>query len=161
MLRFPRWLTYRDTVLDYLGALLVMYPRGRQFSADFTGLHAILNSHFEAQMRPSGSATEIAAIILGELVQQLSPEQRTELAKQIEALEAREIQALVTNQLSKRTADVRDHVTFTANLIGAAIFIGRRMVDEGTLHPEDFEKFIREVDVCGCAGESAGAAIGA
>jgi hypothetical protein len=82
------------------------------------------------------------------------------LAKQIEALEPRELQALVTNQLSKRAANVRDHVTFTANLIGAAHFMGRRMVAEGTLHPEDFENFIRKVDVCAFADGSAGVAIG-
>src|SRR5687767_2196196 len=127
MLRYAKWLAYRDKVLDHLGALLVMYPRGRQFTADFPGLRDEMQRHFEAGASPAGAALQMAAAIIADILGQLSREQRRSALAQLESLGGAELQERAAQQLSRRPPQLRDPAEFAASLIGVALFLARRM----------------------------------
>lgn len=146
MLRLFRWLGFRDKALDQLGALLLMYPRGRQFTADFAGLRQAMRAHFEAGISPAGSAVQIAAAIAGDLVRQLAPKQRAEVRERLQAFEPGTLEALAQRQIAGMEARPADSAVFAAQLAGVALFLARRMTEEATLHRSEYEYLLAEIE---------------
>src|SRR5687767_2869319 len=91
MLRQAKWLFYRDRVLEQLGALLLIYPRGRQFFSDFPGLKAEMHRHFDAGLAPASSALQLAAGILSGLLRHLG---EADCALALERLRSVELEGL-------------------------------------------------------------------
>ena len=156
MLRYARWLSYRDKVLEHLGALLVMYPRGRQFTDDVPQLREAIRIHFDSGMPPSGAAVQLAAGIAGQLLQQLASGDRALVLRRLREMERTDAEALASRQISRRPGETRDPVAFAANLIGVAILIASRMADEGSLHRNDLERLLSEFDAATGGDEETG-----
>ena len=83
MRRFFRRLNHRDAVMKNLEALLLNYPRGRQFARDFPKLKAVLRDDFEAGVPPTLAALKISESVIGNFVGQLDAPQK---AKVLDAL---------------------------------------------------------------------------
>lgn len=146
MLRYAKWIAYRDNVLDQLGGLLVMYPRGRQFASDFPGLLPAIRAHFDSGVSPTGSAVQAAAQIAGDLIRQLGHEQRAAVLERLGRLDGRELEAIAARQISRRPAEPGDAVTFAANLAGVALLLARRMWEDGLVHRVEYEFLLGELD---------------
>jgi hypothetical protein len=146
MLTFAKRLAYRDRVLDHLGALLLMYPPGRQFAVDFPGLRARVRAHFDEGLSPAGSALQLAAEIIAGLVGQLDVDARREVLARVEQLGRDELATMASRRLSHRSADQKDTVAFATQLIGVAIFMAQRICKEGTAAESEYRFFIEQLD---------------
>jgi hypothetical protein len=146
MLSFVKRLAYRDRVLDQLDALLLMYPPGRQFSADFPGLPARVRVHFGEGLSATGSALQLAAEIIAGLVDPFDADARREVLAQVTRLRPDELAATAARSISRQRSDQKDKVAFVAELIGVAIFMAQRMRQEGTAAESEYRIFIELLD---------------
>jgi hypothetical protein len=145
VLRFVKRLNYRDRVLDHLGALLLAWPRGRQFARDFPGLRATIRGHFEAGLSPQSSATRLAAGIIAGTLRQLGEPDRRAVLDEIGRLD-REALASMASRRVAGGVDKPDPVAFATDLVAIAIFMARRMAEEGTLQRSDYVHVLREIE---------------
>lgn len=152
MLRLARWLLYRDKVLEHLGTLLVMYPRGRQFSDDLPGLRAVIRAHFEDRVPEAGAALLLAARVLADLLAQLGSPERDAVARRLGALDLAEFKPVVAQQISRRPQAPGQPVEFATDLVGGALLMARRMVDEGMLDRRELGFFLEALDAALAAG---------
>lgn len=152
MLRLAKRLLYRDKVLEHLGTLLVMYPRGRQFTDDIPGLRAVIRAHFDENTPETGAALLIAARVLTDLLAQLAPAERDAVAQRLGALDLVEMEPLVARQISRRPEAPGQPVDFATNLVGAALLMARRMVEDGMLDTRELGFFLEALDAALAAG---------
>jgi hypothetical protein len=155
MLRFIRRLNYRDRVFDYLGALLLFYPRRRRVSKDFPGVRNAIGSSFEAGLAPSSCALKLAAGIIQELLRQLDLRERKVVLAELARLEWHDFHALAARRLARPAADTRNGAIFVGQLTGIAMFMARRMKEEGTLSPVEYHQFVSELAKDLCIGSGA------
>ena len=146
MLRQARWLIYRDRVLEQLGALLLAYPRGRQFIGDFPALKPEMRRHFDDGSAPASAALQVAAKILGGLLGQLEPAERALVAARLGALDLDALKAIATERLARRRDDAAGPVELAIELGGVAIFVARGLAEEGTLAREEYSYLIGELE---------------
>ena len=146
MLSVIKRLRYRDEVLQRLGTLLVMYPRRRQFAADFPGLRDLLRAHFQAGVSSTGSALQLSVTIIEALARQLAARDRAAVSAQLNETDWSELQRTTARQLAGKPWPARDAATFAAQLIGGAIFMARRMAEEGTLGRAEYAFLLWELD---------------
>jgi hypothetical protein len=147
--RFVRRLRYRDQVLEHLGALLLMYPRGRQFADDFPGLRASIRTHFEEGAAPSAAALKIAADILSGLLHQLSDLEKRGLLSSLANADPVEAKALASRRLARAKTDAANAAAptvFAGELASVAIFMAWRMSEEGTLRREEVNYLLRTIE---------------
>ncbi len=156
MLRFARWLNYRDEALGHLGALLAMYPRGRQFTRDFPGLRRALKAHFDAGLSPAGAALQLGATIIADLARQLDAGGRAAAAAELKRISADELGELAARQISRQPDEVPPPAIFLARLAGVALFLGGRMAEEGRLAQGEMQFFAATVDNALRTGGDAG-----
>ncbi len=76
MRRFFRRLNHRDAVMKNLEALLLNYPRGRQFARDFPRLKTAIRADFEAGVPPTLAALKISESVIANFVDQLEGPRR-------------------------------------------------------------------------------------
>ena len=145
MLRQAKWLFYRDRVLEQLGALLLAYPRGRQFFRDFPGLKSEMRRHFEAGLAPASSALQLAAAIVAGLLGQLGAGEREDVAARLGALDLDGLKATASERLARRSAETGEPRAFAIELAGLAIFIARGLAEEGTLSREEYNLLLGEI----------------
>jgi hypothetical protein len=146
MLRLPRWLAYRDKVLEHLETLLVMYPRGRQFSDDYPSLQALMRRHFDEGTTPASSALAITGQIIADMAGQLSFPQRDHASAALRALELDSLAAAIGRQISRRPEPPGEPADFAARLAGGALLMARRMVEDGILDRREHACFIEALD---------------
>ena len=118
MLRQAKWLFYRDRVLEQLGALLLAYPRGRQFSDDFPGLKAAMRRHFDGGLPPGSAALQLAGGIVAGLLRQLGAEERETVLTPLLALGLDDLKAAATQRTARRSPDIADPIAFATELAG-------------------------------------------
>jgi len=123
-----------------------MYPRRRQFAGDFPELRATIRSEFEGGTSPPSAALKIAADIIAGLLRQLPEEARAIVLNDIIRSDPAALKALAAARLGRDKARASDAVAFAAQLIGVAVFMARRMVDEGTLRLEEFHHLLAAID---------------
>ena len=150
MLRLVKWFSYRDGVLEHLGTLLVMYPRRRQFGDDFPGLRAVMRGHFEAGVSPTASAVQLTALIIGELIGQLTQAEREAVLEQLQSLDIDAFEPIAARQISRRPEAPRDRAAFAVRLIGGALLMARRMAAEGTLGRGEQAALLAKLDEALC-----------
>ena len=146
MLRLVKWLAYRDRVLDHVDTFLVMYPRGRQFTADFSGLSAAVRAHFDAGVSPMGSALQLSASIIRIIFEQLAPAERETVLRELQSLDLHQLRPLISRQVSKKPEMLRDRVAFTLRLLGGALLMARNMIAEGSLGRAEYAALLAELD---------------
>ena len=142
MLRFVRRLNYRDRVHEHLNALLVGYPHGRQFAEDFPGLRHAIRSHFEADVSAPGAALQIAARIIAGLLDQLDAAGKQVILKGLIRLDREKLQAMASRRIAVPRPEPREPLAFATELTGLAIFMARRMTEEGVLHRGEYDFFL-------------------
>jgi hypothetical protein len=147
MLRFVRRLAYRDRVIEQLSALLVMYPRGRQFADDFPALPTTIRTRFDDGASPAACTAELAGAILGDLLGQLDEVERSAVAERLRNVGAEQFRMLAAQRICERRRDgAADRTSFVAELTGVALYLARRMLEEGTLGAREYEFLAATVD---------------
>ncbi len=146
MLRQAKWLFYRDRVLDQLGALLLAYPRGRQFFRDFPGLKVEMRRQFDAGVAPASAALQLASGILSGLVRQLGAAERTVVLARLRSVELEELKAIAAERNAGRRQDLAEPAAFAAELAGVAIFMARGLAEEGILSRQEYAWLLRELE---------------
>ena len=146
MLSFVKRLAYRDRVLEQLSTLLVMYPRGRQFADDFRTLPGIIRARFEEGASPASCAVELAGMILGELLGQLDAQARSAVAERLRNADPDQLKALAAQRISERGKDPADPVALAADMAGVALYLARRMTEEGSLGAREYEFLAAAID---------------
>ena len=124
-------------MLEQLGALLLMYPRGRQFAADFPDLRATIRRRFEEGVAPSSAALQIAADILADMLRQLGKEDRAAVLAAILAAPPETVESRAARRLAGERTRAAEKVAFATELSSVAILMARRMAEEGTLRQEE------------------------
>jgi hypothetical protein len=151
MRRFFRRLNHRDAVMRNLDALLLLYPRGRQFPRDFPTLKATIRSDFETGVPPTVSALRISGGVIGSFVGQLGDDQKARvLAALVEHGRAHYAVIALRRVKGPRVKawrePVRDPVLFVSELAGAAIYIAGRMAEEGTIRWDEYADFLTNIE---------------
>ena len=146
MLRQAKWLFYRDRVLEQLGALLLAYPRGRQFFRDFPGLKAEMCRHFDAGVAPAPAALQLASGILSGLVRQLGAAERTVVLARLRTVQLEELKAIAAERNAGRRRDETAPAAFAAELAGVAIFMARGLAEEGILARAEYAWLLGELE---------------
>ncbi len=137
---------YRDQVLEQLGALLLMYPRGRQFAKDFPDLRATVRRHFEEGVAPASAASQIAADMLADILRQLGAKERATVLAGILAAPPEAAESLAARRLGGDRTRKAEAVAFATELASVAIFMGRRMAEEGTLRRDELRHLLAAIE---------------
>jgi hypothetical protein len=132
-------------VLEQLEALLLMYPRGRQFAADFPWVPEIVGKRFEEGVTPASAALQIAADIIVHLLVQLAEVDRRMARDNILATDERHAEMLAKSRLARETRRQPDPARFAAELCAVAIFMARRMTEQGTLRREEYRHLLKTI----------------
>lgn len=160
MLRQAKWLFYRDRMLEQLGALLLAYPRGRQFPDDFPGLKAGMRRHFDGGLPPASAALQLAGGIVAGLLRPLAAEERERVLARLLASGLDDLKAAATRRTARRSRDVTDPTELAAELAGVAIFMARGLAEEGTLSRDEYAWFVGELDAALGSGEGLAESLG-
>lgn len=154
MLRFFQRLNHRDAVRSNLDALLLMYPRKRQFERDFPALKATLGAHFSAGVEPPSSALQITTSIIEGFLLQLSAEEKQRVAEALTASDVQEIEALAERRIGGERDQHGDNVFFATRLCGVALLMAGRMAGVGAIRRGEFERLASAVERALGADES-------
>jgi len=146
MLRLVKWLNYRDRVLEYLGALFVAYPRGRQFARDFPGLRGRIRADFAADVPPPRAAVGLAAAMIEELVGQLDDKGRRSVREALAGLPPCEVERLAADNLARASGRRGDAAQTMAEVIAVALFMAGRMSVAGTVGDSERAAFAAAID---------------
>jgi hypothetical protein len=139
-------LNHRDAVLKHLDALLVLYPAGRQFAADFPELKAAIRAHFADGTPPPLAALDVAERMIGTFVGQLEAGERTKVHDALSAEGPAAFGALAARRVSGSAEAARERVRFVTELAGAALFIAARMAEEGMLRRSEYLAFLAAIE---------------
>jgi hypothetical protein len=145
MLRFFQRLNHRDAVRGNLNALLLMYPRKRQFERDFPALKATMRTHFNAGVAPPSSALQIATSIIEGFILQLSEEEKRAVAEALAASDVREIELLAERRIGGERDQKGDNVFFATRLCGVALLMAGRMTGVGALRRTEYERLVAAI----------------
>ena len=145
MLRFVQWLNHRNAVRGNLDALLMMYPRKRQFERDFPTLRALIRADFEAGVPPPSSAVSIAAGIITTLLEQLSASDRGSVIRTLETSDPDEIEKLAERRIGGEKDQKGDNVFFTTRLCGVALLMAGRMTTAGALRRDERDHLVNTI----------------
>jgi hypothetical protein len=145
MLRFFQRLNHRDAVRGHLDALLMMYPRKRQFERDFPALKTTMRAHFAAGVEPPSSALQIATSIIEGFLTQLSEDEKQAVAEALAASDVREVEMLAERRIAGERDQTGDNVFFATRLCGVALLMAGRMAGVGALRRAEFERLVTAI----------------
>lgn len=146
MLRFVRALAYKDRVLQHLEALLLIYPRGRQFADDFPELRPAIRRHFDEGLSAAASAAQLATEMIRNFAGQLDPAEQAAARAAVGSRGLGDLLALAASSISRRPSRPADRVGFVVDLIGAAILVARDMSANGKLGRSEYAVFLGALD---------------
>lgn len=146
MLRFIQWINHRNATLGHLDALLMMYPRKRQFFRDFPKLRQAVREHFEGGVMPASSALIVATSIVEGFLQQLNAEEKRAAAETLRASDLMEIEKLAERRIGGEKDQPGDKVFFAARLAGVAILMAGKMAEVNALQREEYLKLVDAVE---------------
>jgi hypothetical protein len=139
MLRFFQRLNHRDAVRGNLNALLLMYPRKRQFERDFPTLKATMREGFERSVPAASTALFIAARVIETLLSQLAESERQSVVEALLASDPRETEELAQRRIAGERDQPGDSVFFATRLCGVALLMAERMAQVGALRLEEID----------------------
>ena len=146
MLRFFQRLHHRDAVRGNLDALLLMYPRKRQFERDFPALKTTMRAHFSGGVEPASSALQIATSIIEGFLLQLTEEEKRAVAGALVASDVREIEMLAERRIGGERDQNGDNVFFATRLCGVALLMAGRMAGVGALRRAEFVRLVTAIE---------------
>jgi len=146
MLRLAKRLSYRDRVMEHLGALLVAYPRGRQFGTDFPELGARIRADFAADVPAPRAALGLAAAMIEALVGQLDDNGRRRVREALAALPPREVERLAADRIARAPGRGGDAARIMAEVIAVALFMAGRMSTAGAFGDSERAAFAAAID---------------
>jgi hypothetical protein len=159
MLRFIQWINHRNATLGHLDALLMMYPRKRQFFRDFPRHRQIVRAHFEADVPPATSALLVATSIIEGFLKQLTAEEKQATAKALAASDLTEIEKLAERRIGGEKDQPGDKVFFATRLSSVAILMAGKMVAVNAVQREEYRTLIGAVEhALGVSPETIGTA---
>ncbi len=145
MRAFIARLRHRDAVLENLNSLLLLYPRKRQFAADFPELKAVMRAHCEAGVAAPSSALQIAVGIIENFLRQLDDRGKAAVLDALVQTGRPGFSEIAAARLKGERGEERDPVRFATRLAGVAIFMAARMAEEGTLSRRDYGGFLEKL----------------
>lgn len=145
MLRYARWLRYRDQVLGHVGALLLAYPRGRRISADHPRLRASIRVLFDAGVSPTAAAAQLASAVITGLMGQLDAEGRLAALERLRSLDEEMLRSMASRCIAGALEPPTSPPILAAELAAVAMFLARRMTEEGTLNRRDYDALSSEI----------------
>ena len=137
MLRFVQRLNHRNAVRGHLDALLMMYPRKRQFERDFPSVKRLIRDDFEKGVSPPSSAVSIAAGIITSLLEQLKETERSAVGQSLDTSDPEEIEKLAERRIGGERDQRGDNVFFATRLCGVALLMAGRMTAAGALRRDE------------------------
>ncbi len=146
MRRFFRRLNHRDAVMKNLEALLLLYPRGRQFARDFPELKPMIRTDFDAGVPPTLSAFRIASLVIENFIGQLEAPQKARVLEALVEGGRAHYADVARKRVRGARAKERDPVLFVSQLAGTAIYIAGRLAEEGTLRWDDYAEFLTRTE---------------
>ena len=146
MLRFVQRLNHRNAVQGNLDALLLMYPRKRQFARDFPALKATIRADFEADVAPASSALRIATDIIESFLRQLTDEEKQKVIETLAASDLRDIEALAERRIGGEKDQRGDKAFFATRLCGVALLMAARMAGVGAIRRIEYEHLASVVE---------------
>ena len=146
MLRFIQWVNHRNATLGHLDALLMMYPRKRQFFRDFPKLKETVREHFEKGVPSASSALIGATSIIEGLLKQLTAEEKQATAKALAASDPGELEKLALRRIAGERDQPGDKAFFATRLSGVAILMAGKMVGVNGVQREEYRKLIDAVE---------------
>ena len=156
MLGFIQRVSHRNAALGNLEALLLMYPRKRQFVRDFPQLKAMFRSHFEAGIAPASSAVVAATAIIEDLCRQLGDDEKRAIVAALDASDPGEVGKLAERRVGGEKDERGDQVFFATRFCGVALFMAGKMTGVGALRQEEYRSFAasigRALDAAGEVG---------
>jgi hypothetical protein len=141
MLRFFQRLNHRDAVRGNLDALLMMYPRKRQFERDFPALKATIRTHFGAGVEPPSSALQIATSIIEGFLLQLTDEEKRQVAEALTTSDLHEVEMLAERRIGGESDQKGDNVFFATRLCGVALLMAGKMASVGAVRQGEYQHF--------------------
>jgi hypothetical protein len=146
MLRFIQRINHRNATLANLDALLMMYPRKRQFFRDFPKLRRTVREHFEGGVTPASSALIVAMSIIEGFLYQLNAEEKRATAAALAASDLNEFEKLAERRIGGEKDQPGDKVFFATRLSGVAILMAGKMTSVSALGREEYEQFVETVE---------------
>jgi hypothetical protein len=159
MWRFIQRINHRNATLGHLDALLMMYPRKRQFFRDFPKLKQMVREHFEKGVPSASTALIGATSIIEGFLRQLTAEEKQATAKALTASDLGELENLALRRIAGERDQPGDKTFFAARLSGVAILMAGQMVAVNAVQREEYRKLIEAVErALGVSPETIGAA---
>ena len=146
MLRFIERINHRNAVMENLNALLLMYPRKRQFFRDFPKLRETVREHFEGGVAPASSALIMATSIIEGFLYQLNEEEQREAAAALAASDLAEIEKLAERRIGGEKDQPGDKVLFASRLSSVAILMAGKMAGVNALQREEYRQLVDAVE---------------
>ena len=146
MLRFVQRLNHRNAVQGNLDALLLMYPRKRQFARDFPALTATIRADFESDVSPASSALRIAAEIIEGFLRQLADAEKEKISASLVTSDLAEIEALATRRIGGEKDQRGDKAFFATRLCGVALLMAGRMAGVGAIRLAEYQHLARAIE---------------
>jgi hypothetical protein len=143
---FIQRVNHRNATLSNLEALLLMYPRKRQFVRDFPKLKALLRAHFEEGIAPPSSALSAAIGIIEDCLGQLSAEEKRATADALAASSLGDIEKLAGRRIAGEKDEPGDRVFFATRLCAMALFMSGRMAGAGVLRRQEHEALLVAIE---------------
>jgi hypothetical protein len=146
MWRFIQRINHRNATLGHLDALLMMYPRKRQFFRDFPNLRQTVREHFEGDIMPASSALAVATSIIESFLHQLSSEEKSATAAALAASDLREIERLAERRISGERDRHGDKASFATQLSGVAMLMAGKMAGVNALQREEYAYLVAAIE---------------
>ena len=146
MLRIVQRLNHRNAVQGNLDALLLMYPRKRQFARDFPGLRATIRADFERDVAPASSALGIATGIIEGFLRQLTGGEKEKVGASLVTGELKEIEELASRRIGGEKDKRGDKAFFATRLCGVALLMAGRMAGVGAIRRTEYEHLASEIE---------------
>lgn len=146
MWRFIQRIYHRNATLGHLEALLMMYPRKRQFLDDFPRFNATIREHFEEAVPAASSALVIAESIIEGFLRQLSPEEKRATAEALAACDLHEIEELVERRIGGEKDQPGDKVFFATRLSAVALLMAGKMAGVNALQRQEYEHLAAAIE---------------
>ena len=146
MWRFIQRINHRNATLGHLEALLMMYPRKRQFFRDFPKLKPMVGEHFEKGVPSASTALFGATSIIEGFLRQLTTEEKQATAKALAASDLGELENLALRRIAGERDQPGDKAFFATRLSGVAILMAGKMVGVNGVQREEYRTLVGVVE---------------
>jgi len=154
MWRFIQRINHRNATLGHLEALLMMYPRKRQFFRDFPHFKETVREHFEGEVPAASSALAVATNVIENFLLQLRADEKNATAAALVACDLHDIEKLVERRIGGEKDQPGDKVFFATRLSAVAILMAAKMARVNAVQRQEYEHLATAIGrALGAAGD--------